>query len=112
MPNHGRELPHDRWPAPTAKRRRFQPADRRSSDGLGENADRSFVSGRLGEEDKPHSVVGTPPSTPVYHASPNWASWRTRSRSDLRASGSNLAALPLFSAITMSSRWSRNKSTM
>src|SRR3989442_8886469 len=99
-------LPHHGRPAPTPeRRRRLHPTDYpRPSDSFGENADSGFVGGRLGESDQPHSIVGTPPSTPVYHASLSWALWRTFSMSGRCASGSNLASLPRFSAITTSSR--------
>src|SRR5712692_6859645 len=70
MADHERQvLPQHGGPASTAQRGWLHPLDYScAAEGLGENADRGFVCRRLGENDESHPG-GTPPSTPVNHAS-------------------------------------------
>src|ERR1700677_607105 len=58
-----------------------------------------------------HALTGTPPSTPLYQTSVNGALPRISSTSFRSDKREKLASKPVFSAMTISSGCSRDKST-
>src|SRR5665213_161440 len=77
--NRGEQVEHSRPASRGRSQFLGQDFERSLKDSLGENTDAGFVGFRLAEDCDIHRGSGTPPRTPLYHASPSLASLRMSS---------------------------------
>src|ERR1043165_7020836 len=78
---------------------------------LGEHRQGGLIGRRFGKEGDLHGFTETPPNTPLYHMSPRRAVPRISSKCSTCDNCLNCTSSPSFWANTISSGWSRYRSS-